>query len=68
MLNHNGASAISFVDGHVETHRWVDPRTRLPLSPVWMIFEGNHFQTEAVERNGPDPLWLHSKTTPPLGG
>jgi len=28
--NHNGAGALSFADGHVEMHRWLDPRTTLP--------------------------------------
>ena len=25
---HGGAGALSFADGHVELHRWVDPRTK----------------------------------------
>tara|TARA_A100001037_G_C15037205_1_gene583750 strand:- start:124 stop:954 length:831 start_codon:yes stop_codon:yes gene_type:complete len=29
--NHNGAGALSFADGHVEMHKWVDPRT----TPQW---------------------------------
>jgi prepilin-type N-terminal cleavage/methylation domain-containing protein/prepilin-type processing-associated H-X9-DG protein len=65
---HKGSCPISFVDGHVETHRWVDPRTRLPLTPIWKGWGGNLFSTETVERNGPDPLWLHSKTAPIPGG
>ena len=64
---HNGACAISFLDGHVETHRWVDPRTRLPLNPIWELFNGNGFQTETLERS-PDTVWLHSKTAAPPGG
>ena len=27
----NGVGNISFADGHAETHRWVDPRTKPPL-------------------------------------
>jgi prepilin-type N-terminal cleavage/methylation domain-containing protein/prepilin-type processing-associated H-X9-DG protein len=30
---HNGCSSISFADGHVEIHRWLDPRTEPPLFP-----------------------------------
>ena len=29
--NHNGAGALSFADGHVEMHKWVDSRT----TPQW---------------------------------
>lgn len=25
---HNGAGNLSFADGHAESHKWVDPRTR----------------------------------------
>ncbi|MBI2925632.1 MAG: prepilin-type N-terminal cleavage/methylation domain-containing protein [Verrucomicrobia bacterium] len=28
---HNGAGNLSFADGHAESHRWVDARTRPPL-------------------------------------
>ena len=27
---HNGAAGFSFADGHSETHRWIDPRTKWP--------------------------------------
>jgi len=30
---HNGACGFSFADGHVEIHRWLDPRTEPPLFP-----------------------------------
>jgi len=65
---HNAGCAISFVDGHVDIHRWIDPRTKLPLNPVWAVFNGNTMQTETIERDGPDPVWLHSKTAAPPGG
>lgn len=29
---HSKAGMVSFIDGHVEGHRWVDPRTAPPLS------------------------------------
>jgi prepilin-type N-terminal cleavage/methylation domain-containing protein/prepilin-type processing-associated H-X9-DG protein len=28
---HNGASTISFCDGHTENHRWLDGRTKVPI-------------------------------------
>jgi prepilin-type processing-associated H-X9-DG protein len=30
---HNGSGSFSFADGHVETHRWKDPRTNPILPP-----------------------------------
>ena len=30
--NHKGAATLSFADGHVESHRWQDPRTRPPVT------------------------------------
>jgi len=32
---HNGSSDISFSDGHVEQHKWVDGRTIVPVKRVW---------------------------------
>ena len=34
---HEGAANISFADGHVESHRWLDPRTTPPLVPNKLI-------------------------------
>jgi len=28
---HNGSGNLGFADGHVESHKWLDPRTRPPL-------------------------------------
>jgi prepilin-type processing-associated H-X9-DG protein len=33
---HNGAGGISFADGHAEIHRWLDPRTRQPITGRFM--------------------------------
>ena len=30
---HNGAANFTFADGHMETHRWVDPATKPPARP-----------------------------------
>ena len=34
---HNGAAGISFADGHVEIHRWLDARTRPPITGHFMV-------------------------------
>jgi prepilin-type N-terminal cleavage/methylation domain-containing protein/prepilin-type processing-associated H-X9-DG protein len=44
---HNGCSSISFADGHVETHKWLDSRTE--MSP---------YQPRAPVPNDPDIAWL----------
>ncbi len=31
---HSGMGALSFADGHVSSHKWLDPRTRVPVSRV----------------------------------
>jgi prepilin-type N-terminal cleavage/methylation domain-containing protein/prepilin-type processing-associated H-X9-DG protein len=33
---HNGAGGISFADGHAEVHKWLDPRTRAPITGNFM--------------------------------
>jgi prepilin-type N-terminal cleavage/methylation domain-containing protein/prepilin-type processing-associated H-X9-DG protein len=34
---HNGAGGISFADGHAEVHKWLDPRTRQPITGKYMV-------------------------------
>jgi prepilin-type N-terminal cleavage/methylation domain-containing protein/prepilin-type processing-associated H-X9-DG protein len=34
---HNGAGSLSFADGHAEIHRWLDARTRQPITGKYMI-------------------------------
>jgi prepilin-type N-terminal cleavage/methylation domain-containing protein/prepilin-type processing-associated H-X9-DG protein len=35
---HNGCSSVSFADGHVENHKWLDPRTKLrPYQPYLVV-------------------------------
>ena len=34
--NHGGAGGLSFADGHAETHKWRDARTRTPVTGVFM--------------------------------
>jgi len=64
---HNGSTPLSFMDGHVESHRWVDPRTKMALLPG--VASGKELYVDmTTEPGGPDPLWLHSKSTPPPEG
>ncbi len=47
---HSGAGTLSYVDGHVETHKWRDPQT---LVPVRRKQRGITFQSNNVDR-----VWL----------
>jgi prepilin-type N-terminal cleavage/methylation domain-containing protein/prepilin-type processing-associated H-X9-DG protein len=58
--NHNGAGNFSFADGHAESHRWLDPRTRPPVKPGHYAWENNPSQP-----NNPDIRWLQERTTVP---
>jgi prepilin-type processing-associated H-X9-DG protein len=59
---HNDSGILSFVDGHVEAHRWLDPQTRRPLTTNWQWFNGNHFW--GITTRSTDARWLHSKSAP----
>jgi prepilin-type N-terminal cleavage/methylation domain-containing protein len=52
---HNLAAGVHFADGHTETHKWVDPRTR----PGGRVSKGLHFQSP----ENPDILWLQERTS-----
>lgn len=54
---HNGAGVISFADGHTETHRWEDVRTREPFAPGKILPHWN------PSVGNPDVAWLQSRTT-----
>lgn len=54
---HDGSGVLSFADGHAETRKWVDPRTKAPergqrLYGVWA-------------NGSQDALWLWLRTTTP---
>ena len=53
---HNGAGSLNFADGHSETHRWVDSRTKPPMAPN---FVAQHISTP----NNPDVFWLQKRST-----
>ena len=54
--SHNRAAVISFSDGHMETHRWTDPRTITAFSPDY------HAHADASPGNK-DLAWLRARTT-----
>jgi prepilin-type N-terminal cleavage/methylation domain-containing protein/prepilin-type processing-associated H-X9-DG protein len=54
--SHNRAVVISFADGHVEKHKWVDPRTITAHSANY------HRHNEPSPRNH-DLMWLRERTT-----
>jgi prepilin-type N-terminal cleavage/methylation domain-containing protein/prepilin-type processing-associated H-X9-DG protein len=49
--NHEGGSSISFADGHVITHKWLDSRT---FTPVGVIQPG-HGSTSSTTQNPDNP-------------
>lgn len=52
---HNGAGTLAFADGHVETKKWLDARTRKPVTrEVW------YSQQQA---GNPDLMWLFERAT-----
>ncbi len=57
---HNGAGSLSFVDGHVETKRWQDPRTTPPVRPgsAWLFSDGI-----VSLPNNADIIWLQQRAT-----
>jgi type II secretory pathway pseudopilin PulG len=59
---HNDSGLLSFVDGHVEAHRWLDPATRRPLTTNWQVFNGNSMW--GTRTRSADARWLHSNSAP----
>ncbi len=54
---HDGACGISFSDGHAETHKWRDPRTK--PAPKY----NNDIQLNVASPNNEDMIWLARRTT-----
>jgi prepilin-type processing-associated H-X9-DG protein len=56
---HNGAGNLTFADGHAESHRWRDPRTKPPLvrdHPILRTVEGLSCP------GNPDVQWIQQRT------
>jgi prepilin-type processing-associated H-X9-DG protein len=56
---HNGGGNVTFADTHVESHRWKDSRTKLPMGKV---------PSTAVSAGAPSPgnvdlIWLNERAT-----
>ena len=59
---HNGAGNLSFADGHVESHKWLDPRTRPPLVKDTMLPKS---YLDGIPCPGnPDVQWLQERCYP----
>jgi prepilin-type processing-associated H-X9-DG protein len=56
---HDGAAVLSFADGHVEQHKWVEATTTPPLRPG-VHLSGVPIYTSANDR---DMRWLAERTT-----
>jgi prepilin-type processing-associated H-X9-DG protein len=55
---HGPRSNVSFGDGHVESHRWLDRRTYNP--PRNLDWHGTH---DYRTLNNPDVVWLQQHAT-----
>lgn len=53
---HNGGATISFADGHVELHRWQDPRTKVPVTYTTRL------EWDTTMPDNPDEQWLWDRT------
>ena len=49
---HNGACGFSFADGHAETHKWLDARTKPPVK------HSNYLSLPTSTPNNQDMFWL----------
>jgi len=54
--SHSGSGVLSFADGHVDNHRWRDPRTITAYSP-------DYHAHEDYSPNNQDIYWLRERTT-----
>jgi prepilin-type N-terminal cleavage/methylation domain-containing protein/prepilin-type processing-associated H-X9-DG protein len=52
---HKGAATLSFADGHAKSQRWVDPRTRPPVTR-------RNDLAETDSPHNPDVAWLQEHT------
>ncbi len=55
---HNNAASVAFADGHVEAHRWTDPRTVQPIRNATGLNVIN-------SPNNSDVLWISERTSVP---
>ncbi len=53
---HGGGATVSFADGHVELHRWQDPRTKPPVTYATRL------EWDTTSTDNPDQQWLRDRT------
>jgi prepilin-type N-terminal cleavage/methylation domain-containing protein/prepilin-type processing-associated H-X9-DG protein len=53
---HGGAATLSFADGHVELHRWLDERTKPPVT------YSSRLEFGISASDNPDIRWLQDRT------
>ncbi|MBP8258933.1 MAG: prepilin-type N-terminal cleavage/methylation domain-containing protein [Verrucomicrobia bacterium] len=58
---HGGAGSFGYADGHVEAHKWLDPRTRLPLRKDHRL-PGLDPVNGVPSPGNPDVAWLQVRT------
>lgn len=56
--SHGRLGVVSFGDSHVESHRWLDPRT-IKTASTW----GSHLSHNDSSPNNKDLAWLRERTT-----
>jgi prepilin-type N-terminal cleavage/methylation domain-containing protein/prepilin-type processing-associated H-X9-DG protein len=56
--SHNGQGVVSFADTHVESHKWVDSRTRKSLAA-----SSTHLPHDGLSSNNQDLQWIRERTT-----
>jgi prepilin-type processing-associated H-X9-DG protein len=55
---HNGSANLTYGDGHVESHRWIEPSTRKPARP-----EGADLPFSITHAEADDFYWLIKRTS-----
>jgi hypothetical protein len=55
---HSGLGVVSFVDNHVESHKWLDPRTVIGLSRT-----EKYIPHDIPSLNNQDLAWIAERTT-----
>jgi prepilin-type processing-associated H-X9-DG protein len=56
---HGGGAELSFADGHIEHHKWIEPTTNPPLIPGHRLPTG----VKPTTPNDRDLQWLIAHTT-----
>ena len=54
---HNGGAVVSYVDGHVEAHKWLDART--VSLPAGLDFHGHNYASAGNR----DVVWIQERTS-----